>query len=68
MSENEDVWQRDLDLWELYYYHGNIKTWTMFSRFVVCIHMQSFKWLHCIIVKIYTIIQYVKICVNNLTL
>ena len=43
MSENEDFWQRDLEVWELYYYYGNIKTWTVFFRLVVYIHMQSFK-------------------------
>ena len=49
------------------YYYGNIKTWTMFFRSVFCIDMQSFKWFRSIILKIYTIFQYVKICVNNLT-
>ena len=32
MSENEVFWQRDLDVWELYYYYGNIKASTMFFR------------------------------------
>ena len=59
-SENEDFWQRDLEVCELYYYYVIIKTWTMFFRLVVCVHMQSFKWFHSIILKIYTIFQYVK--------
>ena len=49
MSENEDFWQRGLEVWELYYYYGNINTWTMFFRLVVCILMQGFKWLRSII-------------------
>ena len=45
MSENEDFSQRGLEIWEVYYYYGNIKTWTVFfDRLVVCsINMQSFK-------------------------
>ena len=60
LSDNEDFFQRDVEAWELYYYYCNIKTWTIFFRLVVCMHMQSFKWFHPIILKIYTIFQYVK--------
>ena len=45
----------------------NIKTRTMFFRLVVCIHMESSKWFRSIILKIYTIFEYVKIFANNLT-
>ena len=64
ISENEDVWKRDLEVWKLVYYLGDHKTWTMFFNLVVCIHMQSLKWFHLIIVKIYTIWQMLKCCAN----
>ena len=60
ISDNEDFFQRDVEVWDLYYYYCNIKTWTMFFRLVVCMYMQSFKWFHPIILKIYSIFQYVK--------
>ena len=65
ISDNEDFFQRDVEVWELYYYYCNIKTWTMFFSLVVCIHIQSFKWFHSIIVKINTIFQYVKMLLYN---
>ena len=49
-----------LEVWELYYYYGHIKIWTMFFRLVVCVHMKRLKWFDSRIVKIYTIWQYVK--------
>ena len=39
---------------------GDHRTCTMFFSLVVCMHMQSFKWFHSTILKIYTIFQYVK--------
>ena len=34
----------NLEVWKLFYYNGNIKTWTNVFCFVFCIHMHSFKW------------------------
>ena len=44
MSENEDFLQRirGLETAILYYYYGNIKTWTIYFRLVVCIHIRSY--------------------------
>ena len=39
ISENEDVWKRDLEVWKLVCYLSDYKTWTMFFNLVVCIHM-----------------------------
>ena len=46
MSENEHFFfQRDLEVWELYFYYCSIKTKTMLFRLVVCQSFrQSFKW------------------------
>ena len=43
MSENEEFRQTDLEVWELYYYYGNIKTWTMFFRLMVYIPHAKFQ-------------------------
>ena len=43
MSEDETFWQRDIKVWELYYYYGNIKILTMFFRFVVYIAHAKFQ-------------------------
>ena len=40
------------EVWKLICYLGDHKTRTMFFSLVVCIHMQSFKWLRSIILKI----------------
>ena len=43
MSEDETFWQRDIEVWEQYYYYGNIKFWTMFFRFMVYIAHAKFQ-------------------------
>ena len=39
ISVNENFFQRDVEVWELYYYYCNIKT--MFFRLVVCMHAHA---------------------------
>ena len=60
ISENEDFFKKDAEVWNLISYHGDHKTRTMFFSLVVCMHKQSFKCFHSITLKIYTIFQYVK--------
>ena len=60
MPENENVWQRDLEVRKLYHYNVINKTWTFFFRLAVFVYMQSFKRFHSSIGKIFTIWQYVK--------
>ena len=35
IPDNEYFFQRDVQVWELYFYYSNIKTWTMFFTLVV---------------------------------
>ena len=67
ISENEDVWKKDLVVWKLVCYLGDHKTLTMFFNLVVCIHMQSFKWFHSMILKIYTIRQMLNVVQTFMT-
>ena len=45
MAENEDFWNRYLEIWKLLCYYGFI------ISLVVCFHMQSFKWFCWLISK-----------------
>ena len=42
-SENKDFWQADLEVWELYYYYGNIQIWTTYVRLVHMVYCTKFQ-------------------------
>ena len=42
-SEDKDFWQGDLEVWELYYYYGNIQIWTTYVRLVHMVYCTKFQ-------------------------
>ena len=57
---------RNREVWKLICCIDDHKTIIVFFTLVIYIHVRSFRWFHSIILKIYTIFQYVKnVCILN---